>query len=640
MDMKKNYQISLNFDECFFQDYAGNLVEDPSVAIVELVANSWDAGASRVDIVWPNKQGGHFEILDNGCGMSKADFSKYWGTFNYNRKRYQDSVVPITGSTHKRRVYGKNGKGRHSLFCFSDEYYVETWKNGLKTKFLVKKTFDKPQPYEMELIGEENYDSKIHGTKIYCNINRRYLSIDAVEDLVGSKFIVDPDFEVYLNGSRVNLLDFLKNATKRDEFHIPNEGTVFINIIESQKGRLSKLHGISWWVNKKAVGDHGWRDLENTYLDARHSPAKKYTIIIEADILENEILDDWTGFKSTPKANKIRQLIIERILQTIHDLLKDVRTEAKKNILQEKRDNLKNLGDFGRVQIGAIVEQIQKLCPSINQKYLSNIVEVIINLQLTNSGNKLIQQLSKISSNDVEQLTKILDEWTVTEAKIVLDLLGGRLKLINELERLTHIPTTDELHELQPLFEEGLWIFGPEYEGIKYLPNKTINTIIRELYQEKSLIKSSKRPDIVTALEDSVIEPFSCDNYEGAESWGISKIFILELKRGGIEITSDIRRQAEDYAELIRQSGKCDSRTEILCYVLGESVKCGEHNDNKTKIRVIALPYLTVLQKAKARTFNLITRIKESKKVKSDSDPVIEEILEQQTFDDTRARAP
>jgi hypothetical protein len=311
--------------------------------------------------------------------------------------------------------------------------------------------------------------------------------------------------------------------------------------------------------------------------------------------------------------------------------MKEVRTEAKRNILQENRVKLKELGDFGKVQVGSVVEQIQKSCTGLNQRYLSNIVDIIINLQLTNSGYKLLQQLAETDPYDLDTLSIILEEWTITEAKIVLDLLGGRIKLINEIERRSQDPNIDELHELLPLFEEGLWIFGPEYEGVKYLANRQVNTIIRTFFngKKKSLVDSKRRPDIVS-LPDSIIQSFTCDNYEEGEPSGILKVFILELKT--CDITTEERRQAEDYAELIRNSGVCNSEAEILGYALGSSIQCGEHRDDKRRIIVVPQSFALILRRARARTFNLMEKIKESKKIRPEVDSIVQEVLEQKTL--------
>jgi hypothetical protein len=55
-------QPELFYDERFWEQYLGpRLVSDPVIAIVELVANTWDAGARKFEISWPVNQGDIFE---------------------------------------------------------------------------------------------------------------------------------------------------------------------------------------------------------------------------------------------------------------------------------------------------------------------------------------------------------------------------------------------------------------------------------------------------------------------------------------------------------------------------------------------------------------------------------------------------
>ena len=54
--------LSYLYDERFLNKYAGSIITDPSTAIVELVANCWDAYATEVQITLPDrKQGRHFK---------------------------------------------------------------------------------------------------------------------------------------------------------------------------------------------------------------------------------------------------------------------------------------------------------------------------------------------------------------------------------------------------------------------------------------------------------------------------------------------------------------------------------------------------------------------------------------------------
>jgi hypothetical protein len=77
-------QSELFYDDRFWEQYAGHkLISDPVTAIVELVANCWDAGAKKVDIQWPTSVGDALEIADDGEGMTKDEFYLRWGTLSY-----------------------------------------------------------------------------------------------------------------------------------------------------------------------------------------------------------------------------------------------------------------------------------------------------------------------------------------------------------------------------------------------------------------------------------------------------------------------------------------------------------------------------------------------------------------------------
>jgi hypothetical protein len=128
------------FGSDFLHDHVGQIIDEPTVAILELVANSYDAGADRVEIVWPNLPGDTFSITDNGTGMTRKEFETRWRTLKYDRIAQQgtDVVFPSGVPTKKRTAFGHNGKGRFSPLCFGDEYQIETWKDGQCTTALVQ----------------------------------------------------------------------------------------------------------------------------------------------------------------------------------------------------------------------------------------------------------------------------------------------------------------------------------------------------------------------------------------------------------------------------------------------------------------------------------------------------------------------
>ena len=107
-------QASL-FEEDYLLRELGQVAHVPQVALTELVANAWDAGASRVDLVLPNEIGDALTGTDDGHGMTPEQFKRRWMTLGYDRLRHQGDKVefPPGRIVRPRKAYGRNGVGRH-----------------------------------------------------------------------------------------------------------------------------------------------------------------------------------------------------------------------------------------------------------------------------------------------------------------------------------------------------------------------------------------------------------------------------------------------------------------------------------------------------------------------------------------------
>jgi len=88
----------------------------------------------------------------------------------------------------------------------------------------------------------------------------------------------------------------------------------------------------------------------------------------------------------------------------------------------------------------------------------------------------------------------------------VLGELHWRLKLIKSLTDLVDDSSSDELHDIQLLFERGFWIFGPEYEAVDFMANRTLATVVKEFLKRRNVVVSEarKRPDIITLPAGSI----------------------------------------------------------------------------------------------------------------------------------------
>ena len=176
--------------------YAGALVTDPVTAIVELVANAWDAGATRVEITWPDQETGRaFSIEDNGHGMSRKDFQGRWCVVDYDRvEGGQPSTIEVTAgkAVTRRSTYGRNGRGRHAMFYFGDPYRVTTWAGGTEiTHSITRGAGTQPFIVTSESTRERDGSGTLLSTLTATGTG---LSADAARAAIGVRFIADPTF--------------------------------------------------------------------------------------------------------------------------------------------------------------------------------------------------------------------------------------------------------------------------------------------------------------------------------------------------------------------------------------------------------------------------------------------------------------
>jgi hypothetical protein len=606
------------FSAQFLDDHAKRLIHDPRIALMEICANAWDAGADSVSIRWPQDAVPEvISIEDNGTGMTQDEFLERWLEINYNRRASQGELVifPTGNRTSRRRAFGRNGKGRNSMFCFSEEYYVETWRDGSCHSYRISRpSITSRLPFLIDLLAEHPQEG--HGTRLWTTLGRHYLPVSQVRDLIGSKFIADPSFSISINGEPIQL-ESLDHLLDTEEVPVSHAGSVVISQVDTTRSsRTSRPHGVAWWVNRRLVGEISWDGFRDAYdIDRRTVEAKRFTFVVLADLLADEALDDWSGFQDSDLYRSVRRAVEANIQRRILASLKDVHHRRKKAVLENNAEALSTLPADSRYIIGQAIEQIQCRVPSIPEKTLDAAVGVLVNLEQARTGSLLLEQLAELKPGELDQLSEILENWSVQEARIVLGELEKRLKIIRKLEVLVEDPKADELHEIHPLFSSGLWIFGPEYESIHFTSNRTLVTTIQDLFKDRipEDLRKDLRPDFV-ALHDSTIGVYASNSFDSrSEVNGFDKVLIVELKRGGYRISIRERRQGEDYARELRKTGKIQPETQIDVFVLGSEISPDLLPIDEGRTRVYPRSYEVILQQAHARTFFLLERIKQSR---------------------------
>lgn len=622
------------FADRFLQDHAGQIISEPRTAILELIANSYDAGATQIDILWPTEKGEKFSVTDNGIGMTKTEFEKRWKTLCYDRVADQGTAVVFPKGVKgiKRTAFGRSGKGRHAPFCFADSYEIVTTKDGDCIYVRVGLAATGTTPFEITLLGESK--KKGHGTEVSAILEKHLLELDELRQLISSKFIVDPSLCIRVNQQPVELMSL--EGLKTTEIAVEGHGKVTVHFIDSiEHYRSAKLRGITWWVNQRRVGEPSWDRLddEGAYLDGRTEQAKKFSFIVMVDFLVpgQDVKADWSDFHANQRTNAVRDAVHRYVIKEIQAQLATTRKERKRTAIESSRELMGELPTISKKAIGQFIDEVQEKCPTMSDRDLSRTVQVLAKLEKSRTGYDLLAQLAACSPDDLDTWNALMQQWTASNAEIVLNELDRRLKLIARMEKLVENPLADELHDLQPLFERGLWIFGPEFESVDFRSNRGLAEVIGKFLGGANYKPPKRRPDFVM-LPESSIGAYCADAYDaGGEISGIRKVAILELKKGGFCVTQKEADQARDYAKEIRKAGRVQATTKIVAYVLGATLEEGlEPTEYGENTHIIPVVYQTVLRKAHQRTFNLQKRLMEMQPTLA-SDPEVDAVLQTET---------
>lgn len=573
-------EIPVLFENDFlYRDHPG-LVSRPAVALTELVANAWDAGATKVKIQIPDKIGGVLVIEDNGIGMSERDIREKWMKLRYNRVKYQGERVEFPAGKHGiRTAYGRNGIGRHGLLCFGDEYRIITAKEGDDYALEISVTTGQDTRTPLYIREQKKIDYSGHRTRLEVVVQRNLPQADKVREQVSARFLHDPEFIIEVNGTALQLED-LENLTDTTEISVPlnsdKVARINISIIDTQKAiRKNIFHGVAMWQGLRLVGDPSWRLGENQVLDGRTTLAKRYTIIVASNDLADFVKEDWSGFRNCKEMDMVYKKITQCVDEKFSELVKQTLPETKELIKKELGEKFQNASLLAQYEAYEVVDYIAERAPKTKQESFLIAVEAILNLASRSSGQTLLQHLSELDQDDVERLNVILSKWSLKDALSVLDEIDKRLSIIEAIQKLSSDSSVDELSILHPLVTEARWIFGPEFDSSEYISNRQMQTVVSTLFGNDAVrvasINYKKRPDLV-CLANSTISVRGIEDFDSKSQLPfVSKILLIELKRGGHEIQRKDVEQTSGYVEEIMASDLRRAKT-IHAYVVGHSI--------------------------------------------------------------------
>lgn len=603
------------FEDDYLIRTLGDLSHKTDVALTELVANSWDAGAFKVDITIPEERSQNLIIEDDGIGLTKEEFHARWMKLGYDRLRHQGQQVEFPhGRNGARLAYGRNGIGRHGLLCFNNQYTVITRKDGEESRFSIS-TLSESQPFVLQ--SESSREALGNGTRLEVLVQRNLPNPDRILEVISARFLHDPQFVVNINGRSVPLEEH-EGLIDQSVLNVNGNITLDVLFIDTQKAARSTLYqGVAFWQGGRLVGEPSWTLGDNSILDGRTRFAKRYTFVAKTNDLAEYVNEDWTGFLRNDVMNEVYHVLSQYIMEAFSKLAKEQIDETKVLIRNEFREQYSELSPLGKFEVDEVIEHVVDAHPTSNQETIGIAVEAVINLQKTRSGNALLQKLLRFSDDDISGLNRLLDQWTIKDALSVLDEIDRRMSVIEAIDKLSGDLQIDELKILHPLVTEARWLFGPEFDSAEYTSNRQLRTVVKKIFKIDSgantFENDQKRPDLFL-ISDSTASVTGAEQFNPDTNLvEMRRILIIELKRGGSNLSRDDRDQAVHYVEDFIGCRELTGNPLIFAYVVGETVsgkvvgkqKVGDNG------HVYVTTFAQLVDTAKRRLFSLREKLTE-----------------------------
>ncbi len=568
-------KYDLNIDLNVLNHLGLNLYSNVPAVLSELIANAWDADATKVTVcikTEPDNQ--KIIVQDDGCGMDSKDLQQKYLTVGYQRRT--DSSGDRTPAK-QRPVMGRKGIGKLSVFSIAREITVITKKENDKLLAIrlnvedIQESIKKQQTYHPEVIGQPSDiilgDS---GTVLILDNLKKRVNESLgghLRQRVARRFsIIDTDFKVFVNNDEITLAD--RNYFGKLEYVMVYKDfdTKKFNLggeCISTRPHLLKDGGSSYsiggWIglvresgalqsdgdnlNKISILTRGKLALEDILDSYREGGLyTKYVIgELEADFLDLTEKEDIATssrqdfIQNDARFEKLRSFVEQelRVLKQERVKLKDSEGEARAREIPAISEWYDGLGSDSRTEAKKLFGKINQI--ATDQEHRKTLYKHgVLAFEHLQHKEKL-NQLEQLDINNLEAAVQLFSELDDIEASWYYQITEGRLDVI---KKLTADVAENALEKvIQKHIYNHLWLIDPSWDRATETPSmeQTVTAEFNKLSENLTPEERKGRIDI---------------RYKKTSG----KHIIIELKRASVQIAdSALMGQVDKYIKALRK---------------------------------------------------------------------------------------
>ncbi|MDY7076592.1 MAG: ATP-binding protein [Chloroflexota bacterium] len=538
-------------------------------AIAELIANAWDADASRVDIEIPLGQPwterSVIRVRDDGIGMDFSDCNDKFLFVGRNRRRETGQYTE-----GGRLVMGHKGLGKLGCFGIAELIEVRTVKGRWLTHFrmdydeILRRSEGKlVAPYEPGVLHDESADERDGTTVILKRIQlQQAINEDRFRASMARHFaVLSSEFEVYVNG------EILSPEELEYEFRFPESG--------EETEEIGGVGTVKWWVGftPKPVEYEDARGIavivmgrlaqKPFFFDLKRGTTGQHGMRymvgqVHADGLNRGEIDlVATGRQSLLWEDPVARPLLEWGEKKVRSLLAQwARLRREKRIRQVRQETWYSdrIARFPTRERRELEEAIDKLAAieDIRQDRLEEMIEFLLKAYENEYFMSLIRELNAMDESAQDEILRLFAEWDVLEAVHIAQIVRGRVEVIRKFRGLIEARAREK-PDMQEFLKRHPWLIDLNWDTLEH--ERSLDTLIARHFnlEKPDEGEGRRRPD------------FFC--LAGAGIW-----IVVELKRPGLVVGTGELEQLERYVDFLRDHARQTSEPERRYSVHGRLI--------------------------------------------------------------------
>ena len=221
--MTETTKLTLKYDPLTIKHLGVSLYSQLPSVLSEMVSNAFDADAEKVEIeLYDDAAGKRIRINDDGHGMNFDEINEKYLLVGRNRRSEPTTTVT---PKKKRKVIGKKGLGKLSVFGICTEIKIKTTKDGIQNEFKMdlNEIEKKAGEYNPDIISLNQTTDDEDGTEIWLKKIKRKspFNIDSIVTSLGKKFTIFDEMKTSIslnNADPIILTNEMKFAALNVEY--------------------------------------------------------------------------------------------------------------------------------------------------------------------------------------------------------------------------------------------------------------------------------------------------------------------------------------------------------------------------------------------------------------------------------------